>query len=64
LDFIFLKGFLNSSNFYFIIGLIGSYIEHYLGWGAEFKLHISPITFGFGSLLSHSFTTTITLATP
>jgi len=59
-----LKGFLNISYFYFIIRLIGSCIKRYLGGGAEFKSHISPITFGFGSLLSHSFTTTITLATP
>ena len=64
MDLIFLKSYLNSSNFYFIIRLIGSCIERYLGGGAEFKSHISPITFGFGSLLSHSFTTTITLATP
>ena len=59
----FLKYFSNSSNFYFLIRLIGSYIKHYLG-GAEFKSHISPITFGFGLLLTHSFTTTITLTNP
>ena len=53
-----------NSIFYFIIELRSAYIERYLCGQAEFKAHINAITVDFGSLLSHSSTTTSTLATP
>ena len=64
LDRMFLEYFKNNLVFYFIIALRSAYIERYLRGKLEFQTHISPITDGFGSLFSHSFTTTNTLATP
>jgi len=57
-----LKCYLNSPNFYSIIGLTGIYIECYLCGEAEFKAAINRITVDFGS--SSQFTTTTILATP
>ena len=53
LDLISSKWYLDSPNFYFIIGLLGIYIEHYLGGRVEFKTAINhiPVDFGSSSLI-------------
>jgi hypothetical protein len=49
LDSTSLEYLLNSTIFYFIIGVISAYIKHYFGGQAEFETAINHITVDFGS---------------
>jgi len=51
LDLISSKCYLNSTNFYFIIGVKCIYIERYLGGGAEFQNDINHITVDIALIL-------------